>query len=76
MILNSRAALSKITADLELWRDIHLRLQMEAVLVERVVKALPLVKTGHPAVKLRSKVHFKVQDRLGIHTVWPKQIIS
>jgi hypothetical protein len=49
---------------------------MYAVLVKRVVKALQVVKTGHPAGKLGSKAHFEAQVGLGIHTVWPKQIIS
>lgn len=76
LTLDSRASLSKITADLAGWCDIHLSLQMEAVMVERVVKALQVVKTGHPAGKRDSKVHFEVQDGLGIHIVRPKKILG
>ena len=75
LTVDSRASLSNITAELSGWCDIHLSLQMEAVLVERVVKALQVIKTGHPAGKSSSKVHFEVQDGLGIHTVWPKQVL-
>lgn len=76
LTLDSRASLSNITAELSEWCDIHLSLQMEAVLVERVVKALQVVKTGHPAGKSSSKVHFEVQDGLGIYTVRPIQMLS
>jgi flagellar protein FlaH len=72
LTLDSRASLSNITANLSEWCDIHLNLQMEAVVVERVVKALNVVKTGHGAGKNNSKVHFEVHDGLGIHIVRPK----
>lgn len=75
LTLDSRTSLSQITADLAQWCDIHLSLQMEAVVVERVVKALKVVKTGHPAGKNSSKVHFEVHDGLGIHPVHPKQVL-
>lgn len=72
LTLDTRASLARITADLSKWCDIHLRLQMEAVMVERVVKALQVVKTGHAAGKSNSKVHFEVHDGLGIHVVRPR----
>jgi len=72
LTLDSRASLSKITADLSEWCDIHLSLQMEAVMVQRVVKALQVVKSGHSAGKSDSKVHFEVHDGLGIHIVRPR----
>jgi archaellum biogenesis ATPase FlaH len=72
LTLDSRTSLGRITADLSEWCDIHLRLQMEAVTVERVVKALQVVKTVHAAGKSNSKVHFEVHDGLGISIVRPK----
>jgi flagellar protein FlaH len=72
LTLDSRASLERITADLSRWCDIHLKLQMEAVMVQRVVKALEVVKTGHGPGKSRSKVHFEVHDGVGIHMVRPQ----
>ena len=56
------------------WCDIHLKLQMEAVMVERVVKALHVLKTtGEKVGKGPGKVHFEVQEGLGINVLWPRR---
>jgi hypothetical protein len=47
---------------------------MEAVMVERVVKVLRVLKgSGDSPVDKAGKVHFEVQDGLGINVLWPKR---
>jgi hypothetical protein len=47
---------------------------MEAVMVERVVKVLRVLKSsGDSPVDNAGKVHFEVQDGLGINVLWPKR---
>ena len=73
LTLDSRPALSPVAAQIYPWCDVHLSLQMEAVMVERVVKALRVLKSagerpGNPA----EKVHFEVREGLGINVLWPR----
>lgn len=74
LTLDSRASTSAIAAQMHPWCDVHLKLMMEAVMVERVVKALRVVKSGGSAPPAGAgKVHFEVQQGLGINVLWPRQ---
>ena len=70
--LDSRRSLSQLTAELQPLCDVHLKLRMEAVLVEKVVKVLNVVKSPQSSSSKHNKVHFDVLDGVGIHTVFPK----
>ncbi len=73
LTIDSRPSLDALAAQLYPWCDVHLKLQMEAVMVEQVVKTLQVVKTAYPERKGTGKVHFEVQAGLGIQVVWPRQ---
>jgi archaellum biogenesis ATPase FlaH len=74
LTLDSRPSLSSIATQIYPWCDVHLKLQMEAVMVERVVKALRVIKrSGDSPADNTRKVHFEVQDGLGINILWPKR---
>jgi flagellar protein FlaH len=77
LTLDSRPTINTIATQLYPWCDVHLKLQMEAVTVERVVKALHVLKvTGPKRGEGTPKVHFDVQPGLGINIVRPKQSLS
>ncbi len=74
LTLDSRPSISSIATQMYPWCDVHLKLQMEAVMVERVVKVLRVLKSsGESPVDNAGKVHFEVQDGLGINVLWPKR---
>jgi flagellar protein FlaH len=74
LTLDSRPLISSIATAMYPWCDVHLQLQMEAVMVQRVVKALRVLKnTGEKAENATTKVHFEVQEGLGINVLWPKR---
>jgi len=70
--LDSRRSLSQLAAELQPLFDVHLKLKMEAVLVEKVVKVLKVAKSTQGSSSTPKKVHFDVLDGVGIHTVFPK----
>ena len=72
LTLDSRPMITSIAEQLYPWCDVHLRLQMEAVMVERVVKAMQIVKANGQDNKRAPKVHFDVQPGQGIRVVWPR----
>jgi archaellum biogenesis ATPase FlaH len=64
--------ISSITAQLSSLSDVHLRLRLETVMVERVVKALEVFKPREHFREGTAKVNFEVQPGQGIRIIWPK----
>lgn len=54
------------------WCDVHLRLRMETVTVERLVRAMDVFKPTHEGNGTAPKVNFDVHPGQGITIVWPK----
>ena len=54
------------------WCDVHLRLRMETVTVERLVRAMDVFKPAHQGNGDSPKVNFDVHPGQGITIVWPK----
>jgi flagellar protein FlaH len=74
LTLDSRPLIESMSAQVYPWCDVHLKLQMEAVMVEQVVKALRVVKSGGEETGASPpRVHFNVQPGLGIQVLWPKR---
>jgi archaellum biogenesis ATPase FlaH len=72
-VLDTRAMNTSLTDSLYSWCDIHLRLRMEVVTIERVVKALDVFKPhgGNPEVV--PSINFDVQPGHGIQVVFTKR---
>jgi archaeal flagellar protein FlaH len=74
LTLDSRPLIETAAAPIFTCSDVHLTLQMEAVLVEQVVKAMRVVKAGGQTTgAVPPRVHFNVQPGLGIQVLWPKR---
>ena len=54
------------------WCDVHLRLRLETVTVERLVRAMDVFKPIHEGNGNTPKVNFDVHPDQGITIVWPK----
>ncbi len=60
-------------SELAAWSDIHLRLKMQTVTVQRVVKCLELCKTNRDSGGYAAAVNFDVFPGRGMGIVWAKQ---
>ena len=72
LTLNPGPRINSIGTRLYSWCDIHLRLKLETVMVERVVKALEVFKPSEQSTGDAAKVNFEVQPGQGIRIIWPK----
>lgn len=72
--LDPRSSVEPVATQMYPWCDVHLRLQMEAVLVEQVAKTLRVIKSGGANTgDGATKVHFNVQPGLGMNVLWPRR---
>jgi archaeal flagellar protein FlaH len=74
LTLDSRPLIEAVSAQVYPWCDIHLKLQMEAVMVEQVVKSLRILKTGGVTTGATPpRVHFNVHPGRGMQVLRPKR---
>ena len=59
--------------ELATWSDIHLRLKMQTVTVQRVVKSLELCKTNRDSGGYAAALNFDVFPDRGMGIVWARQ---
>lgn len=71
LTLTPEPGINSIGAQLAFWSDVHLRLRLETVMVERVVKALEVFKPREQSRGSAPKVNFEVQPGQGIRIIWP-----
>ena len=57
---------------LGVWSDIHLRLKMQTVTVQRVVKTMELYKTNRDSGGYAAEINFDVFPGRGMGIVWAK----
>ncbi|MFQ6027467.1 MAG: ATPase domain-containing protein [Dehalococcoidia bacterium] len=72
-VLDTRAMSVSLTEPLYSWCDIHLRLRMEVVTIERVVKALDVFKPVGDSVEAVPTINFDVEPGHGIRVVLAKR---
>ena len=72
-VLDTRAMATSLTDALYSWCDIHLRLRMEVVTIERVVKALDVFKPHGGNPEAVPSINFDVQPGHGIQVVFTKR---
>lgn len=72
-VLDTRAMSLSLSEPLYSWCDIHLRLRMEVVTVERVVKALDVFKPVGEHLESTPTINFDVEPGHGIRTVLAKR---
>ena len=72
-VLDTRAMSISLSEPLYSWCDIHLRLRMEVVTIERVVKALDVFKPNGGEPETVPTINFDVQPGHGIQVVFTKR---
>ena len=73
LTVDPRALATSWGAELATLSDIHLRLQMQTVTVQRVVKSLEMCKTNRDSGGYAAVVNFDVFPGRGMGSVWARQ---
>jgi archaellum biogenesis ATPase FlaH len=73
LTVDPRALATSWGSELAAWSDIHLRLKMQTVTVQRVVKSLELCKTNRDSGGYAAAVNFDVFPGRGMGVVWARQ---
>ena len=73
LTVDPRALATSWGSELAAWSDIHLRLKMQTVTVQRVVKSLELRKTKRDSGGYAATVNFDVFPGRGMGIVWARQ---
>ena len=73
LTVDPRALATSWGSELAAWSDIHLRLKMQTVTVQRVVKSLELCKTNRDSGGYAAAVNFDVFPGRGMGIVWARQ---
>ena len=73
MTVDPRALATSWGSELAEWSDIHLRLRMKTVTVQRVVKSLEMCKTNRDSGGYAAAINFDVFPGRGMGIVWARQ---
>ncbi len=73
LMVDPRALATSWGSELAAWSDIHLRLKMQTVTVQRVVKSLELCKTNRDSGVYAAAVNGDVFPGRGMGIVWARQ---
>jgi len=73
LTVDPRAVATSWGSELAAWSDIHLRLKLQTVTVQRVVKSLELCKTNRDSGGYAAAVNFDVFPGRGMGIVWARQ---
>ena len=73
LTLDPRVLATSDGSELAAWSDIHLRLKMQTVTVQRVVKCLELCKSNRDSGGHAAAVNFDVYPGRGMGIVWARQ---
>ena len=73
LTVDPRALARSWGSELAAWSDIHLRLKLQPVTVQRVVKSLELCKTNRDSGGYAAAVNFDVFPGRGMGIVWARQ---
>ena len=73
LTVDPRALATSWGPELAAWSDVHLRLRMQTVTVQRVVKSLELCKTNRDSGGYAAAVNFDVFPGRGMGIVWARQ---
>jgi flagellar protein FlaH len=72
LTLDPRPLVTSTGDQIPFWCDVHLRLRLETVTVERVVRAMDVFKPIHEGAVNSPKVNFDVHPGHGMTIIWPK----
>ena len=72
LTLDPRLLVTSVGDQIPFWCDVHLRLRLETVTVERVVRAMDVFKPVHQGEGHSPKINFDVHPGQGMTIIWPK----
>lgn len=72
LTLDPRPLVTSVGDQIPFWCDVHLRLRLETVTVERVVRAMDVFKPIHEGEGHAPKINFDVHSGQGMTIIWPK----